>query len=214
MFLPGPSTRAGGGASLFPRSASRRFAPAGPIGAVLLAIAVILMPAGAASMDETVDLRTDIARLYTLPAPAGTIIIGNPAIADATIADPTTLILTGRSSGVTNMIIMHRTGELMVDLSVRVIRLGPRTVTVRRPDGAVTQFFCAGICEALGGGVQGGGGAGQSVADPGAEAPDATEDGGDSGGSGNGGDGGGGGGGGGAPATTDGPVAGTSLVGQ
>jgi hypothetical protein len=169
------------------------------------------MPGGAAGMDETVDLRTDIARLYTLPAPAGTIIIGNPAIAEATIADPTTLVLTGRSSGVTNMIIMSRTGELMVDLSVRVIRLGPRTVTVRRPEGAVTQFFCADICEALGGGVQGGGGAGQSVADPGADVsgdPDAAGDGTD-------GDGDGDGGGNGAPAPpTDGPVADAALAGR
>lgn len=204
MYLPGP-TREAGRASVAAQAAPHPCGPAGLLGAVFLALAVVLMPGGAASMDETVDLRTDIARLYTLPAPAGTIIIGNPAIADATIADPTTLVLTGRSSGVTNMIIMNRTGELMVDLSVRVIRLGPRTVNVRRPDGAVTQFFCADICEAMGGGVQGGGGAGQSVADPGAELPgDPDGDGGD------GGDGGRG-----APATptTDGPVADAALTG-
>ena len=49
--------------------------------------------------DNSVLVTVDQAKVFRIPRPAATIIVGNPAIVDATVEDEQTLVLTGRSFG-------------------------------------------------------------------------------------------------------------------
>ena len=84
--------------------------------------------------------------MLRINAPAATVIIGNPAIADVTIQDPQTLILTGKSFGRTNMIILDSNGDPIADTIVEVAQLTSDTVTVFM--GAQrTSMACAPNCQ-------------------------------------------------------------------
>jgi hypothetical protein len=95
--------------------------------------AVSTLPAHSASSSyadsEKVIVTVDQAKVFRISRPAATIIIGNPSIVDATIEDEQTLVLTGRSFGVTNLIILDAKGDAVVDQAV-VVR-GSETNTVR-----------------------------------------------------------------------------------
>ncbi|HCO53906.1 MAG TPA: pilus assembly protein [Pelagibacterium sp.] len=122
------------------------------IAAVLLISGYGLGPAIAQDQDAisadaiTVTVNTNMARVLRINAPAATVIIGNPAIADVTIQDPQTLILTGKSFGRTNMIILDSNGDPIADTIVEVAQLTSDTVTVFM--GAQrTSMACAPNCQ-------------------------------------------------------------------
>ena len=106
-------------------------------------------PAHAAGIDDPTDaviVTVDRAKLFRINKPAGTIIIGNPAIADATIEDDRTLVLTGRSFGVTNLMILTADGELIVDRTIVVRGHEANTVRIYSRSSRKT-FACAPVCE-------------------------------------------------------------------
>ena len=78
------------------------------------------------------------AKIVKLARPADTIVVGNPAIADAAVQDASTIVLTGKGFGVTNLVILDGDGNPIVDEQVTVVAAGrqfrahlpPR----RRPD--------------------------------------------------------------------------------
>ena len=63
------------------------------------------------------------AKIVKLSRAADTIVIGNPAIADASVQDATTVVLTGKGFGVTNLVILDEAGAPIVDEQVTVIAL-------------------------------------------------------------------------------------------
>ena len=71
-----------------------------------------------------------MARILRISAPAATVIIGNPAVADVTIQDPQTLVLTGKSFGDTNLIVLDAQGNPIADTIMRVVADGGDIVTV------------------------------------------------------------------------------------
>ncbi len=75
-----------------------------------------------------------------------TVIIGNPSIVDATIQDANTLILTGRSFGVTNLIILDSDGDAIVDETVVVQNHEANTVRIYRRAQRET-LACSPVCE-------------------------------------------------------------------
>jgi len=72
------------------------------------------------------------AKVLHISQPADVVIIGNPAIADATIQDSQTLIITGRSFGTTNLIILDKKGQSIADNLVTVTPSEDQVVTVYR----------------------------------------------------------------------------------
>ena len=97
----------------------------------LFACTVLVLAAAPALADEKVVVTLDQAKIMRIASPAGTIIIGNPSIADATLQDSQTLVITGRGYGSTNMIILDEAGEPVAD--TQVVVQGPTdTVTVYR----------------------------------------------------------------------------------
>lgn len=93
----------------------------------LLVVTLMAAPTSAAEM---VKVELDQARIYRLAAPASTIVIGNPAIADATLQDSQTLIVTGRAYGQTNLIVLDGQGETITDVQLAVLAASENLVTV------------------------------------------------------------------------------------
>jgi len=96
--------------------------------------------------DNTLKIIVDRAKVVRIAKAADTIIVGNPAIVDATIQDARTLVLTGRSFGVTNLIVLDNNGDPIVDETVVVS--GHETNTVRVYRRAVRETLaCSPVCE-------------------------------------------------------------------
>ncbi len=92
-------------------------------------VAAVLAPVAGRAADM-VKVELDQARIYRLAAPASTIVIGNPAIADATLQDAQTLIVTGRAYGQTNLIVLDEQGETITDVQLAVLAASENLVTV------------------------------------------------------------------------------------
>ena len=95
---------------------------------------------------ESIEVTVDHAKVMRVSKPASTIIIGNPGIADATVQDATTLIITGKSYGVTNMIILDEDGQPIADTLLTVRAEAVNAVTVYRRTERET-FSCSPNCE-------------------------------------------------------------------
>ena len=123
---------------------------ASALGALLAVAAVqgIVAHAQAEDLDaadtERVLLQIDRAQVLRLAAPAKTIVIGNPSIADATVYDQTTIILTGKSFGETNIIVLDSTGKIVHEKALRVAT--PNDVVVVNRGTAQISYSCSPNC--------------------------------------------------------------------
>ena len=86
------------------------------------------------------------AKIVKLARPADTIVIGNPAIADASVQDSSTIVLTGKGFGVTNLVVLDTDGNPIVDEQVVVSRDSPFSVRVFRRASMQT-LSCTPMCE-------------------------------------------------------------------
>ncbi len=115
------------------------------VAALLLLAAPLATPAAAAEGDP-ISVKVNMARILRISAPAATVIIGNPGVADVTIQDPQTLVLTGKSYGQTNLIVLDSIGNPIADTIVEVIQAQADVVTVYLGQ-ARTTLACAPVCQ-------------------------------------------------------------------
>ena len=73
-------------------------------------------------------------------------IVGNPGVADVTIQDPQTLILTGKSYGQTNLIVLDSLGEPVADTLIEVVQMSAGIMTVYQGQSRTT-LSCAPTCQ-------------------------------------------------------------------
>ena len=93
-------------------------------------------------------ISVDRAKVVRIPRAADTVVIGNPGIADATLQDATTIVITGRTAGETNIIVLDEAGDPIVDETIVVGR--PLHATVRLYTGTVQRTYaCAPSCTAV-----------------------------------------------------------------
>lgn len=117
-----------------------------------LAVAIAFGVYGAPAKAETVGAMGGIpvemnqAKIVKLSRPADTIVIGNPDIADASVQDSSTIVLTGRGFGVTNLVVLDEDGSPIVDEQVFVSRQTSRSVRVYRR-AQVQTLSCTPFCE-------------------------------------------------------------------
>jgi len=102
--------------------------------------------AAPAAMQAGIEVVMNEARIVKLPRAADTIVVGNSAIADASVQDATTVILTGKGFGVTNLVILDREGAPIMDEQVTVVRQTASTVRIYRRADVLT-LFCTPYCE-------------------------------------------------------------------
>jgi Flp pilus assembly secretin CpaC len=101
---------------------------------------------GFAFAEETIDVTIDFARVMRIDQPAHTIVVGNPGIADAAIGDERTLVLTGKTAGTTNLIVLDDAGEEILNAILRVSSDVRQLTTVFYGSQRQT-FSCAPVCE-------------------------------------------------------------------
>ena len=116
----------------------------------VLALALVaLLAAPVAAQAETtapISVKVNMARILRISAPAATVIIGNPGVADVTIQDPQTLVLTGKSYGETNLIVLDNMGNPVADTMIDVVQGTSDNVTVYM-GAARTTLACNPICQ-------------------------------------------------------------------
>ena len=86
------------------------------------------------------------AKILKLSRPADTIVVGNPLIADASVQDSTTVVLTGRGFGVTNLVVLDEAGTPIIDEQVTVSRSTAASVRIYRRSNVQT-LSCTPNCE-------------------------------------------------------------------
>lgn len=113
-----------------------------PLFAVLALLAV---PAAAAAQTRPLSIDIDQSSRIQLRAPAGSVIVGNPNIADVTVVDANTLFITGKGYGVTEIVAVDALGRTVYQSQV-VVTAGD-TGRVRVWRGAQpTEMACASTC--------------------------------------------------------------------
>jgi len=110
----------------------------------ILAFTGSLSTLPAAASDEMLTVFMNQARVLKLDRAVSKVIVGNSDVADATVADARTIVLTGRSFGTTNLVILDTDGNAIVDErilvsidegnTVRVFRQRERTVLSCTPN--------------------------------------------------------------------------------
>ena len=123
------------------RSARRRCRYAFVL-ALTLASALGMRATGAA---ETVTVVLDQAQLMQLPDRVGTIIIGNPLIADVALQAGGIMVVTGKGYGATNLIVLDRAGATVMSKTIQVV--GPRDAVVVYRGVDRESYSCAPTCE-------------------------------------------------------------------
>jgi Flp pilus assembly secretin CpaC len=113
--------------------------------AVLFAAGALGLAAPAAA-DAGIQVEMNQAKIVKLARPADTIVVGNPLIADAAVQDASTIILTGKGFGVTNLVILDGEGNPIVDEQVTVVRQTASSVRVYRRANIQT-LSCTPYCE-------------------------------------------------------------------
>lgn len=113
---------------------------------VALAVGALAAPVPSALAETGIEVIMNQAKIVKLGREADTIVIGNPLIADAAVQDATTIVLTGKGFGVTNIVVLDRDGNPVIDEQVIVSRQTANSVRVyRRAD--VQTLSCTPSCE-------------------------------------------------------------------
>ncbi len=120
----------------------------------LLAPLALAFAAAAPAPAQTVTVPADHTGLVRLPQEAATIVVGNPAIADAMLHDSRTLFVSGRVFGQTNLIALNASGQVIyaADVSVtlserdhvQVVRNNTSELSV-----AQHSYVCDPVCRAV-----------------------------------------------------------------
>lgn len=118
-----------------------------PVRATLLgALSVILLTCAAQAAEQTLQVAVDRASVVRAPDNTATIIIGNPLIADATTQKNGVLVVTGKSYGSTNIMLLDAAGTVLSETIVNVTPATDGLVLVQR--GAKRESFaCNPRCE-------------------------------------------------------------------
>jgi Flp pilus assembly secretin CpaC len=108
---------------------------------------LIVMAAGRVAMAaDSINVHVDQAAIVKMPENVGTLVVGNPLIADVAVQPGGLLIVTGKGYGATNLVALDRRGNVLMERSVRVA--GPRDSTVVVYRGVERETYsCQPNCE-------------------------------------------------------------------
>src|SRR6476469_849640 len=111
--------------------------------AAFLVAPTFIVPAKAGA---GIEVTMNQAKIVKLTRAADTIVVGNPAIADAAVQDASTIVLTGKGFGVTNLVVLDTDGSPIVDEQVTVVRQAASSVRIYRR-AEVQTMSCTPYCE-------------------------------------------------------------------
>lgn len=112
--------------------------------AIGLLVAALVWPDRAGAADA-IEVFIDQAKIVKLPDRVGTIVVGNPLIADVSVQSGGMLVVTGKGYGRTNIIVLDRAGNVLIEQAVQVQGPGGVVVVFRGNDRK--SYSCAPNCE-------------------------------------------------------------------
>jgi Flp pilus assembly secretin CpaC len=138
---------------IYPSACVREGQPMGPqisklwrLGVASAAVCASLAAAAPAFAEDPLRVTVDQAKIYKLPDTARTLIIGNPMIADVTLLKTgSTMIVTGKGFGETNMIALDSAGATVKELNIVVVGDSRALVVQRGMDRQ--SYTCAPRCQ-------------------------------------------------------------------
>ena len=113
--------------------------------ATSLSIGAAIFMAGQARAEDLI-VQYDQARLLRLDQPAANIIVGNPSIADVTLKSTKLLVITGKTFGVTNLMILNDEEKVIYNARVMVKADDSKVVTLTSGQEKFT-YACVPKCE-------------------------------------------------------------------
>ena len=113
--------------------------------AVAFALAFGAPPVRAETSSDVLAVTLDQAKVAKLPPGTTTLIIGNPMIADVTmLKNSSSMVITGKGFGQTNLIAIDATGSIIEEKQVRV--LPAKTVLVLQSGSSRISYACNPEC--------------------------------------------------------------------
>lgn len=109
------------------------------------ALALAFLHTSASFAAQELVIETDRTQLITISGNPGTVVIGNPSIADVTVHG-NKIFVHGRAYGSTNLIILDEDGNQLSALEITV-RLGGQNNLLVYKAGARFSYVCAPACE-------------------------------------------------------------------
>jgi len=109
------------------------------IGLALAAAPAALADTFKVSIDQTVALK--------IPGSANSVVIGNAAVADVAVHDASTILVTGKAFGTTNLMVLDRSGRTIYANQVSVGGQPDTDMTIVRAGGTYT-YSCVDKCRA------------------------------------------------------------------
>jgi hypothetical protein len=111
-----------------------------------LIVAFASLAASGAAWAQSLPVRIDQATPVVLSAPARDVVIGNPSVADVTVVDSRTLLVTGKGYGVTNIVVLDARGRTILNREIVVAASDQGRISFYR--GAdVYNYACSPRCE-------------------------------------------------------------------
>jgi ABC-type Fe3+-hydroxamate transport system substrate-binding protein len=106
--------------------------------------AVSTFPASAVAAEDLTVI-SDQATVVSLPKAPGTIVVGNPSIADVVLRGQK-LLVNGMTFGMTNIIVLDEAGQEIVEYRVSVTQDDPNAMVMFTPGGRES-YSCLTYCE-------------------------------------------------------------------
>lgn len=91
-------------------------------------------------------IQLDQAKIMKVPDHTATLVVGNPLIADVSVQAGGTLVITGKSYGMTNLVALDRAGQILMNGTIEVQGPGGNIVMVYRGTERET-YSCTPDCE-------------------------------------------------------------------
>jgi len=101
---------------------------------------------GQAQAEGVIEVALDNAKLVHLDEVAAEIIVGNPSIADIAVQNSKLLVVTGKSFGRTNLIVVNAKGEIIEESDLTVSDPSKGMITVHRGARNNETVYCAPKC--------------------------------------------------------------------
>ena len=98
------------------------------------------------AQEDSVMVTVDRAKVFSIEDGAAAVIVGNPFIADVAMFDENTVVITGKSYGTTNLVILDTDNKPIVDEVITVLAATDDVVSVYRKS-ARASLSCNPICE-------------------------------------------------------------------
>lgn len=113
---------------------------------VLLLLAAVSLPQSVIAAEAPLAIVLDQATIMKLPEKVSTIVVGNPLIADVAVQSGGLVVVTGKGYGSTNLIVLDRTGTVLMERAIVVRGGSGDTVAVYRGVERET-YSCTPNCE-------------------------------------------------------------------